>query len=73
MSNPALVILSVAVLFSVTLGLWSRTARVVSIHTVPARYRRRVLWWQANAHHAQLVAVAVAAASLCAYTASAVA
>lgn len=73
MSNPALVVLSVTVLFSAALSLWTRTARFVDIHTVPARCRSRVRWWQANAHHAQLAALALAAASLCVYAATSLA
>ena len=73
MSNAALVFVWFAVLFSAALSLWTHTARVVSIHTVPARYRRRVLWWQANAQKAQLVAIAVAVASLGVYAGASVA
>lgn len=70
MSHPALVVFLIAVLFLLSLSAWSSAARFVDFRTIPARYQRRVLWWQANAHRAQLAACCVAAAALCAYVAT---
>lgn len=67
MSNSALVVVSLAALFSASLALWTRTAATVDLHRVPPRYRRRVQWWQANAHHAQQLALSVGAAALALY------
>jgi hypothetical protein len=65
MSRPVLAVLGIAVLISLGLWLSMRAAGLADIEVLPARYRRRVVWWQGNQKHVQLACAVVAVAAAC--------
>jgi hypothetical protein len=56
----------VAIAALVSIGLWfaMRGAQLADVELLPARCRRRVRWWQANALHVQVGCGIVAAAAV---------
>jgi len=69
MSSSTLAILVISIL--VSSGLWVSMRAIdladlqAAVERLPARQRRRVLWWQGNAKHIQLLCALVAAATVC--------
>lgn len=74
MPATSLAVLGLALLFATALGVWVVAARQLDLRVhltdIPPRMRRRVLWWQANAAHAEVGALAVAALAATAYLSS---
>jgi hypothetical protein len=65
MSRSALAILGIAIVISAGLWLSMRIAASASIDLLPARYRRRLQWWQGNGRTVQFACALVAVAAAC--------
>lgn len=65
MSKSALAILGIAVVVSLAFWLSMRVAARAEMQLLPARYRRRVQWWQGNERNVQFACCLVAVATVC--------
>jgi hypothetical protein len=65
MSRSALALLGIALVVSLGLWLSMRIAARTSVDVLPARYRRRIQWWQGNQRFVQVGCAVVAVSAAC--------
>ncbi len=65
MSRSALAILGIALVVSLGLWLSMRIAARTSVDVLPARYRRRIQWWQGNERIVQVGCALAAVGAAC--------
>jgi len=65
MSRSAMAIFGIAFITSAGLWLSLRIAATASIDLLPARYRRRMQWWQGNGRTVQVACALVIVGTAC--------